>query len=245
MAAGIRIFVHGGFRPMLLRLLPRVHMAPVLSSLMAPVLSSLMVRPVRSLTAPVRSTGLPLLPPHLPVPPTMSRPASARDSKPLRPRLRWPRIRPRQKATSRPKTQPATTSRSKPRQRRLAAPVALVALASRRPLPTYGKHIWKAWIVGSRLFGFERLGTGPEILSRSGYRGLGDQFGRLPSLGVCGTLAAVSCGYGSSACLAGNWASSRRRPALVLNTRLLKLSMAVAARPSSILFTRKSASTSI
>lgn len=163
---------------MLLRLLPRVHMAPVLSSLMA--------RPVRSLTAPVRSTGLPLLPPHLPVPPTMSRPASARDSKPLRPRLRWPRIRPRQKATSRPKTQPATTSRSKPRQRRLAAPVALAALASRRPLPTYGKHIWKAWIVGSRLFGFERLGTGPEIVSRSGYRGLGDQFGRLPSLGVCG-----------------------------------------------------------
>lgn len=166
---------------MLLRLLPRVHMAPVLSSLM--------LRPVRSLTAPVRSTGLPLLPPHLPVPPTMSRPASARDSKPLRPRLSQPLIRPRQKATSRPKTQPATTSRSKPRQRRLAAPVALVALvalALRRQLPTYGKHTWKVWIQRSRLFGFERLGTGPEIVSRSGYRGLGDQFGRLPSLGVCG-----------------------------------------------------------
>ena len=50
--------------------------------------------------------------------------------------------------------------------------------SSRRPLPTYGKRIWKAWIVGSRLFGFERPGTGPESVSRSGYRGLGDQSGR-------------------------------------------------------------------
>lgn len=167
MAAGIRIFVHGGFRPMLPRLLPRVHMALVLSSLM--------VRPVRSLTAPLRSTGLPLLPPHLRVPPTMSRPASARDSRPLRPRLSQPRIRPRQKATSRPKTQPATTSRSKPRQRRLAGDSRA---GITQTLPTYGKRIWKAWIVGSRLFGFERPGTGPESVSRSGYRGLGDQLGR-------------------------------------------------------------------